>query len=262
MSKVRRIDYSADEMIAGVAGQLDPVDFGIYWMICTLIYSRGGPIADDHIWISGLFKKTHPRTTRAAIERLVASGKIERSGAELMVNRCRSELERASNRTRTWAENGAKGGRPLNKNNNIDKPKGFSSENRASNHQLSTINNKDSSLRSESSYHADFETAWKEYPRREGGNPKKAAYAAWNARLKSGHTSEQMTDGVRRYASYVARSGTHQRFVMQAQKFFGPEDPPHFTLGWETSNEPANHSGRRNSFDTMLDSVRSDYAGE
>lgn len=149
--KVRRIDYSADEMIAGVAGQLDPVDFGVYWMICTLIYSRGGPIADDAHWIAGIFRKTNPRTVRAAIDRLVSGGKVQRLGSELMVNRCRVEVERASSRVRTWTENGSKGGRPRKENKDIGEPEGSSKEIRASNHQPSTTKEEgESSLRSDS----------------------------------------------------------------------------------------------------------------
>lgn len=147
--KIRRIDYSPDEMIAGIAGQLDPLDFGVYWMICTLIYSRGGPIDDDPVWISRIFRNTNPRTVRAAIERLVEAGKVERNGAELMVNRCRTELERALNRTRKASENGAKGGRPSKKNKGLEKAGGLSGEKLTINYQLTTTNI-DSSLRSES----------------------------------------------------------------------------------------------------------------
>lgn len=82
--KVRRIDYSADEMIAGVAGQLDPEEFGVYWMVCTLIYSRGGPIPNDPVWIAGVFRKTNPRTVRAVLDRLTRNGKLHLTGAGLL----------------------------------------------------------------------------------------------------------------------------------------------------------------------------------
>ncbi len=97
-SKIRRIDYFPDEMIAGVAGRLQAVDFGIYWMICTLIYSRGGPIDNDHIWMARLFHKTHWRVVRASMDRLIAFGKVVKVGNQLTVVRCENELQRARKR--------------------------------------------------------------------------------------------------------------------------------------------------------------------
>ena len=144
MEKVRRIDYWPDEMIAGVAGQLDPEEFGVYWMVCTLIYSRGGAIKDDPDWVAGVFRKTSPRTIRTVLERLVSSGKVSRNGGELVVNRCRTEIERTLKRARTWRENGSNGGRPSNENNDIDKPSGYPDQdvdnNRFFNYQPPTSN--------------------------------------------------------------------------------------------------------------------------
>lgn len=128
-TKPRRIDFSADNLIAGVSGQLDLEEFAVYWMVCTLIYSRGGPIPNDPSWIAGIFRATNPRTIRAALERLEARSKIERTESELMVNRCRTELEAASKRIRTYTENGSNGGRPVNGNRHLDKPSGSTAQN-------------------------------------------------------------------------------------------------------------------------------------
>jgi uncharacterized protein YdaU (DUF1376 family) len=46
MSKVRRVDFSPDEWIAGTR-ELTMEERGAYWDVCALIYSRGGPIPDD-----------------------------------------------------------------------------------------------------------------------------------------------------------------------------------------------------------------------
>ncbi|MBF0335302.1 MAG: DUF1376 domain-containing protein [Alphaproteobacteria bacterium] len=141
--KPRRIDFSPDELIAGITGKLDPLEFGVFWMICTLIYSNGGPIANDEAWISRIFRKTNPRTIRAAIDRLIEAGKIERTGTgELMVKRCRTELESALKRMRNAAENGAKGGRPQSKNNDLGKPTGCSDQKLSSTTTINT--NRDS----------------------------------------------------------------------------------------------------------------------
>jgi hypothetical protein len=79
MAKIRHIDFYPDEYVSGVAGKMSPADQGVYWMICALVYSKGGPIDDDHVWLSRLFDRdTHWRTVKASIDRLVAKGKVEK----------------------------------------------------------------------------------------------------------------------------------------------------------------------------------------
>lgn len=201
MTKIRRIDYSPDEMIAGIAGQLDALDFGVYWMICTLIYSRGGPIRDDEKWISRVFRNTNPRTVRASIERLVATSKVVRKDGELMVNRCRTEIESSLNRVRKAAENGSKGGRPSNKNNDIPEPGGFSDEKLTINHQPSTITDaiaSDAGARDEPGkpgIEAEFRGWYADYPHKVGKGQAEKAYRT--ARRKV--TADELRDGLRRY---------------------------------------------------------------
>ncbi len=146
---VRKVDYSPDELIAGVAGEMTGDQFAIYWMLCTLIYSKRRPVPDEETRekLKMLFRNMHRRTVDACLEHLIAASKVELivgpNGAELMVSRCRNELERASNRVRNAAENGSKGGRPrsetllkIDRNeseteclsgeiNEIEKPDGF-----------------------------------------------------------------------------------------------------------------------------------------
>ncbi|EPB0882439.1 helix-turn-helix domain-containing protein [Yersinia enterocolitica] len=72
-------------------------------------------------------------------------------------------------------------------------------------------------------YSAEFETAWANYPKREGSNSKPAAFKCWNARLKAGVTSEVLLAGVERYAKFCQAKGqTNTAYVMQATRFFGP----------------------------------------
>lgn len=40
-----------------------------------------------------------------------------------------------------------------------------------------------------------FEALWREYPHRNGSNPKSQALKAWNARLKEGHSANEMLEG-------------------------------------------------------------------
>ncbi|HBU2515740.1 MAG: DNA-binding protein [Klebsiella pneumoniae] len=74
-----------------------------------------------------------------------------------------------------------------------------------------------------SHYSEEFEQAWREYPKRAGGNSKVDAFKAWTARIKSGATAQELTDGVRRYADYVTAAGKlNTEYVKQASTFFGP----------------------------------------
>ncbi|EPO8269196.1 DNA-binding protein [Raoultella planticola] len=82
-----------------------------------------------------------------------------------------------------------------------------------------------------SSFSEEFELVWKEYPKRAGGNSKADAFKAWTARIKSGATVQELTDGVRRYAGYVAAAGKlNTEYVKQASTFFGPSK--HYEEQW------------------------------
>jgi hypothetical protein len=112
MAKVRKVDFSPDEFLSGIAG-MTPAQGHVYWVICALIYSARGAIHESDERLFAIIK-ADPRTIRAAIAWLVSRGKVERQDdGDLMVRRCRDEIELASNRIRTAAENGSKGGRPV-----------------------------------------------------------------------------------------------------------------------------------------------------
>lgn len=134
--KVRRIDYSADEFLVGTRSLTD-AECGIYWRACSLIYSHGGAIPIDELrrWCS-----SRKKDFEGIVAALVASGKLTRNGDEISQTRAQRELERATSRAEKWRKNGANGGRPISENKEIQKPSGFNENNRASNHQLSTIN--------------------------------------------------------------------------------------------------------------------------
>ena len=122
--KPRRFDLSPDNFIAGVAAQLTPDELGVYWMICLLIYSHGGPIEHDEVRLTGLFRKGHWRTVRAAIARLQELGKITSSDGHLMASGCSEPLDGAFKRVQRAHENGGKGGRPSNESKGLAKPAG------------------------------------------------------------------------------------------------------------------------------------------
>ncbi|MGG8042092.1 DNA-binding protein [Klebsiella aerogenes] len=86
-----------------------------------------------------------------------------------------------------------------------------------------------------SSYSEEFEQAWREYPKRAGGNSKADAFKAWTARIKSGATAQELIDGVRRYAAYVTAAGKlNTEFVKQASTFFGPSK--HYEEPWTATS--------------------------
>lgn len=128
--KVRRIDFSADEWLAGTHG-LTAFDRGVFITICALIYSHGKRVQ------SGLVAQhcaCHGNALNASLNRLVALHKIYRKGSEIGQKRCEKELENARKRSTNARENVAKRW----KNNDIDDQPVLQARN--ANHQPSTTN--------------------------------------------------------------------------------------------------------------------------
>lgn len=81
-------------------------------------------------------------------------------------------------------------------------------------------------------YPAEFEAAWSAYPKRSGGNSKRGAFRAWEARVKAGADAGELLAGTTRYADFVRSEGKEgSRYVMQASTFFGPDE--HYAEPWE-----------------------------
>lgn len=107
MTKVRKMDYSFDEFLAGIAG-MKAIDIAVYWVACSLVGSSGGPIPQDDERLFALIKE-HPNAIRAAVQRLLAKGKLRgdeggnmtNTRVELEVNNARTRIEQASNASRT-----------------------------------------------------------------------------------------------------------------------------------------------------------------
>jgi len=87
-----------------------------------------------------------------------------------------------------------------------------------------------------------FEKAFGLYPSRgDHGNPKGAARKAWRARVRSGISVDELTNGVIRYAAFIRAKGTEgTEFVKQASTFFGPQ---RFWLEPWTPPAPSNGNG-------------------
>lgn len=79
---------------------------------------------------------------------------------------------------------------------------------------------------------AEFEELRSIYPRRAGNQPWARARKAANARLREGHTWDEILEGARRYAVFCRGSGKeHTETVMQAATFCGPDKP--FLQSWD-----------------------------
>jgi hypothetical protein len=77
-----------------------------------------------------------------------------------------------------------------------------------------------------------FEALWHQYPHRNGSNPKNQALKAWNARLKEGHSANEMLAGVKRYAAWCAATDKlNTEYVKQASTFLGAQKG--FAETWE-----------------------------
>jgi uncharacterized protein YdaU (DUF1376 family) len=102
MTKIRRIDFSPDEFLVGVAG-MKPEEIGAYWIACSLMYSRGGPIPDDETWIARACG-CHWRTWRRIKARLIEVGKLRETPEGLINDRVVKELEKARGRLKSSAD--------------------------------------------------------------------------------------------------------------------------------------------------------------
>lgn len=107
--KIRRVDFSPDEWLAGTR-ELSLEERGAYWDVCALIYSRGGPVLDDERWLAKALA-CDVRTWRRIRGRLLAVGKlrlIELDGQAHLINgRAELEIERANGRI----EHASRGGK-------------------------------------------------------------------------------------------------------------------------------------------------------
>lgn len=104
--KIRRVDFSPDEWLAGIAG-MSAEEQGIYWLVCSLIYSSGGPIPVDDERLIAL-AGCHGNRRNAIIARLVERKKLYRKDRQIGQKRSENELENARKRSENARENVSK----------------------------------------------------------------------------------------------------------------------------------------------------------
>jgi uncharacterized protein YdaU (DUF1376 family) len=110
MSKIRRVDFSPDEWLAGTR-MLSAEERGLYWDCCALIYSHGGPIEDDEEWLKkalGVDVRTWRRVRGRLIELRKLSSVDVDGKSHLMNGRAGREIEAAGGRI-DKASRGGKG---------------------------------------------------------------------------------------------------------------------------------------------------------
>ena len=79
---------------------------------------------------------------------------------------------------------------------------------------------------------AAFEAAWKQYPKRQGGNSRADALKAFTARCRSGESPSALIAGTARYASFIRAKGDEgTEFVKQGATFYGPGK--HYAEQWD-----------------------------
>jgi uncharacterized protein YdaU (DUF1376 family) len=132
--KIRRVDFSPDEWIAGCVG-LDNAERGLYITACALIYSHGGPIEIEHLRASC---RDHGGAFKRQLNRLQTLGKLTANGSQITNKRCENELENANKRSENARQNVA---RRWN-NNEVDDTKPIQPVKlrRNANHQPSSTN--------------------------------------------------------------------------------------------------------------------------
>lgn len=214
MSKIRRVDFYPDDMLGGVSGKLTPAQLGVYWMVCTLIYAKGGPIDNDHKWLANCLGGCNPRTVTAALDQLQAMGKIEVNGNRIEVERCMNELRRTGERIAKNSEASLKGAAKRKENNELNKPNG--SDDRNPNSQQSAPAATSSDIIHEtqkpkppSSIEADFCEWYDACPKRV--DRAKAIKAYRTARKEV--SAEVLLDGIKRYAEFCRAKQTEETYI-------------------------------------------------
>lgn len=113
MSKIRRVDWSPDEYIAGTFGELSVEEHGVYNIALNKIYSAGGRMPNDLELFTKACKGTHWRTLKTALAGLIEKRKliVSPDGKWLSNERADRELSKARARVEQASEAGYEAGK-------------------------------------------------------------------------------------------------------------------------------------------------------
>lgn len=85
-------------------------------------------------------------------------------------------------------------------------------------------------------YTQEFEQLWQARPRREGQDNKRKAFKAYRARLREGHTHDEILAGVKAYKRHLEADGkAGTKFVQMTSTFLGPDK--HFEDDWSAPKD-------------------------
>lgn len=119
MSKVRYVNWTPSDWLAGTRGLLTQRQLAVYDTVLNLIYDRGGPAPNDAAYIAGHFRADEHETarglaisTRASLDRLIELGKlhVSQDGQWLTNGRAYEELGKANGRIDSAANAGIASG--------------------------------------------------------------------------------------------------------------------------------------------------------
>lgn len=97
--KIRRVSFTPDEFLVGIQS-LTVDEIGFYWVACSLIYSKGGPIDADSKWL-GRNAGCSSRMARSLVDRLLAKGKLSLDNRGRLTNgRAVREIKSAESRSK------------------------------------------------------------------------------------------------------------------------------------------------------------------
>lgn len=101
--KLRRIDFYPDDFLIGVAG-MTPEQGHVYWVVCSLCYSTGGPIPVEDERIFRLIR-ARPARLKRVINELQTCGKLIVDGTQMYNRRAVNEMKTALKRIATVTKN-------------------------------------------------------------------------------------------------------------------------------------------------------------
>lgn len=212
--------YVADYLAATT--RLTTEQHGAYLLI-IMDYWRNGPPPDDDGVLS---RVTGLTLSRWKVQRALIQPFFKIVGGFWQHKRIDAEIERAITKQKAKQEAGKLGGRAKAEAIANAKLKATPSPSPSPNTFTGTETPAPKPLRGASPAPPEFETAWQEYPKRSGNNPKADALRAWNARIAEGVTPDAMQAGLQRYAAWCkATDKIGTETVMQAVRFFGKSQP-------------------------------------
>jgi hypothetical protein len=214
MAKIRRVDFYPDDMLGGVSGKLTPAQLGVYWMVCTLIYAKGGPIDNDHKWLANCLGGCNPRTVTAALDQLRAMGKIEVNGDRIEVERCMNELRRTGERILKNSEASVKGVEKRRENKGLPQPNGDDSRNPNSHQPTPAATSSDiiteiPKPKLPNSIEDDFVEWYGRYPVKVDKGRALKMYKAARKEVDA----KALLDGLERYLDHLAVSKTDRKYI-------------------------------------------------